>query len=126
MKLTRILFYEVKTLWLDPDKNEESYIVPKDMLRYDEAFVNPELPAVIAIPRFRTRNGVTPGVPTPDRWRSFCCKLTPIIGDRYHSLRAEFNASKWFTYRHSKSYGMEPLVSVPFERYLTVKDHRDL
>lgn len=118
MKLKRITFYEIKFRYRGDNKT------PQDMLRYDAAFINPDLPNIVAFAVFATKHGNTSDRPTHGRWESFSCKLTPVENERQHELRASFESTKWTTYRRSTS-GFE-LVPYSFDLYLSVKEYADL
>ena len=70
--------------------------VPKDMLRYDTAFVASEKSNFVHFVSISGRHGALGGKPTFDRWKSFGIKLT-LHNDR------PVPESSWITYRHPRS-----------------------
>lgn len=126
MKLHGVLFYRVKSRLHDLEV--DAY---KDMLRYDLAFVNPELPGIVAFPVFNEKNGRLGGVVTAPRWRSFCVVIEPVADDTEHARchLAFQRADNWTTYQHpSPEFGPTDYGTLhPFslKRYLEAKDRRD-
>ena len=118
MKLRRMVLYKAKTLGE----------LPKDMLRYDTAFVSDKFPGVVAFCQFQSKFGINPGVPTTGRWQSFCVKLELLSADECLAISPS-DMTKFYTYQHPVTghvtdYG--EYEKIPLERYMEAKDWREV
>lgn len=97
----------------------------RDMLRYDQAFVNPAWPAIVVFPRWAGRGLV----PTFDRWASNLLDLEPTTEYTVEAVRA--SADSWITYRHPRTEPHGPLdytrlLPVTLAAYLAARPIDDL
>jgi len=98
--------------------------IPKDMLRYDTAFINPDDPTLVYFPQFVTKFGTSGGRVTKDRWKSFGISLQ-LVTDQCPPLSADL-----ITFHHPPLNGgfrdyskLEPLK---LARFLEVDHYNKL
>jgi hypothetical protein len=129
MKIGRVFFHKVVGY-------EGDLQVPKDMLRYDVAFINDAHPGVVAFPVFSVpKLGAFGGKVTHGRWHSFLYVLThhALTGEQVRDHKLSITSGGWYTYRHPSimtvykgpvDYGS--LVRVELEAYLKARDTNEL
>lgn len=93
-------------------------MIPEDMLRYDQAFVNPErFPKIVVFVTYSvTGRGLSKGTPTTARWASFIIKLTasPDLEGQITNDLLE-HPQEWVTYRtKAVSHELEPITYLQF------------
>lgn len=132
MKIKRVFFYRVVAY--DAIRTE----IPRDMLRYDVAFVNVRHPGFVAFPVFNgSKFGDLGGKVTHERWHSFS-----VVLEARHLSDVEvgknglnLNNHGWHTYRHPSIFegphhkgpvDYLGLVRVELSAYLDAKDTTDL
>jgi len=132
MKIKRVFFYRVVAY--DAIRTK----IPRDMLRFDSAFVSVKHPGFVAFPVFSVpKFGDYGGKVTPERWHSFSVVLEArhLSDIEVGKNGLNLNNHGWHTYRHQSLFHDEghkvpvdhgSLVRVELSAYLDAKDTTDL
>lgn len=124
MKLKKMQFAEIQ-LKQDQEWNKEVISHIKDMVRYDGAFINRDVPGIIAFPTWKTKEGDLYGKQTTGRWNSFGVKISPLTMSLPTMLQQDpfLVPDAWITYRTDNA---SDHVEFTLSEYARAKDSEKL